>query len=695
MATYRFSNEKFLNPYQFVPVSDPVKRTTDAEQIPNQSLHTGYLECRLTTKTPLVIPDTTCAKTSADGHNTYPAYRVGEQVVIPGSNIRGMLRSVYETATNSCMVTMEPEQHITVRAGAYAPFSPGVLKRERDAEGKKDVWRLYPADRLSLRTKDWKIGGESVRYLQLTDHTKLYYGDEVSVRTNGDHCSQISKGENTGCYLFLGEAFSKKYCESVFKIESKPVEQCASAIRTAMKGLEDTLALYRSESVNRNLKANSPKTKHFGYPGYENAKENGAIPIWYQKKNGKLYLSMAAIGRYAYQNNMEQISNNHSPCVSRKQLCPACSVFGMVGKDNGKSLGSKIRVTDAVTVGNVMTTKGITLQELGSPHPSYFLFYSTDGKEYDEEDASIRGRKYYWHNPMVNSDPSIYSTKEKNIRNGTFELINTGNQFAFRVYFDSLTEEQLAMLKWAIALPDSQKTLLHKLGHGKPLGLGSVKLEIREAVERSYGEGYTVSQTAILPHQPALLHQKSWEQLSLVLEYRENSKTKIRYPYVKLSDEAKKAVGSSTLTENVMASHKWFGENSKKGNRKLLPDGKVYLPALEILQLDLQKNIQGEKRKDSSPQQKKDSYRSVNQEKRTENRPVQEKSNSKKVHRETGKIVKKFEQKAIAVLGNKKVNIYPDGCLFFSSLKVDDLISGEVVEKSNGMLKAKNIEKLS
>ncbi|MCP4418113.1 MAG: hypothetical protein GY805_15935 [Chloroflexi bacterium] len=54
-------------------------------------------------------------------------------------------------------------------------------------------------------------------------------------------------------------------------------------------------------------------------------------------------------------------------------------------------------------------------------------------------------------------------------------------QFSFRIHFENLLPAELGLLWWAIALPaDDNQTYCHKLGMGKPLGLGAVQLKVDE-----------------------------------------------------------------------------------------------------------------------------------------------------------------------------------------------------------------------
>lgn len=138
----------FLNPYNFVSTTAP-EQSVDAES-QSGATHTGYLECQLITRTPLAIPDVENKTTSmAHGkeHDVYPFMSIDGEYVIPGSSIRGVIRSIYETVTNSCMVTVAGDDVITARTEATKAFLPGILKRD------KEGWKLYAALHLTVRCR--------------------------------------------------------------------------------------------------------------------------------------------------------------------------------------------------------------------------------------------------------------------------------------------------------------------------------------------------------------------------------------------------------------------------------------------------------------------------------------------------------------------------------------------------------------
>lgn len=85
----------------------------------------------------------------------------------------------------------------------------------------------------------------------------------------------------------------------------------------------------------------------------------------------------------------------------------------------------------------------------------------------------------------------IYKMTEKNQFNSTMELVMSETEkplFEFTVYYDGITKKQLDRLIWCINFGDNTKEgkMAHKIGHGKPLGLGSVKFLVTEHRERIF-----------------------------------------------------------------------------------------------------------------------------------------------------------------------------------------------------------------
>lgn len=602
-------NKPFVNPYNFVPVDFRKKgERVDVTQ-KRDALLTGYLDCRLKCRTPLAIPDTQNRKEDPavkKGHYKYPFYMAGGTVpVIPGSAIRGVVRSVYETLTDSCYGTMQKNTMITIRSGK--PFAPGLLIKEDNG------WNLYSAKRWLLVTDRRFYGKRELdrEGIECYDSSKqplkaLRTGESVlfhparnaqgeiipCIKTNrktnrgtliGPYIKKIEEKDADGTitgYFCRGEIAPRRHFQSVFEKRGL-VRREIGEIDFAR--LENILNIYRDKSINRKYKDGSEEP-HNGYPEYETAKKQGVIPVYYdntarpETQNGKLYMSFAALGRKAFQRTMNENVQlrAHQECIQRRSLCPACALFGTA---EGEKLGSGVRFSDALCTNcsEDSIKENVVFEELSSPRISFLPFYmkacrdkkTGKGKEadyragYDSDDLEIRGRKYYWHH--VPAAPGAIELTE---RNATFDVLREGAEFSFRIYFDRITPGQLATIEEAVHLNENMLDgdLCHKIGHGKPLGYGSVKIAIENCVLRSFDAEHGWSETTAEIPCPQIAHtcdDLTYRSLMTICNFRaiENfGNAKVEYPSIIPGEGCPVLHGKA---DNDLAAHKWFSENFK------------------------------------------------------------------------------------------------------------------------------------
>ena len=227
MANYKFVKDdpdiKFINPYNFIPAD--WKETKRDSIVGSKGNLSGMMKCRLITKTPIAIPDTEKSVTDESKHVTYPFMEDPDgKHMIPGSSLRGVIRSVYETVTDSCFVTVDPAQRITKRASMSESGTPGLL----EFDSQDDQWVLYEAERYPIMmhsnekryrkfgeadgayadykkyTRDDLINkfggyGEKVRFT----HVEETYINKREIPL-GKIVVEIGKGQAEG-YLYIGE----------------------------------------------------------------------------------------------------------------------------------------------------------------------------------------------------------------------------------------------------------------------------------------------------------------------------------------------------------------------------------------------------------------------------------------------------------------------------------------------------------
>lgn len=614
--SYSFSNNKyFINPYTFVEGESKAKKY---ENLIKKGANTGVFTCRIYPKTPILVPDPfdkevfrESISTSDSGeeikteHYSYKFLHIGDEKnikpIIPGSSIRGPLRNMYETLTDSCYATARPDQYITARP--KKAFEPALLKKNGDR------WELYSAKRYKFQINEYfkelgKSTDPKISSMSYLSAAKKYgkpvkfdeYRNRVTVN-NRVITQYFAKniGSNTARkdgYYYVGEYISNKKYESIFVEQNEINNITFDSIKQAFDALKDTLKIYRDEKVNQKFVKSIGDWNADQHGGYakvdlEAFEENGGVlPIWYKEVNGRYYFSFASIGRFRYYTPIDSIleEKNKMPCADLKKLCKACRLFGMVGNEEG--LGSSIRITDAIFDGNIdKAIKEYKLTELRTPHPSYLPFYAkTDNylSGYDDPKCNIRGRKFYWHfkpdyNKLKNLPEDKVDTKMCGIDKGSF---------TFKVYFENITDEQLAELAMLLCLGENNEKgkRCYKFGHGKPLGFGSAKivvekLDIREF--KSQDTQYKIESYNNLAsdlknwdllkadkfNEPLMNIGNSLDNISKVLNLKTNNNNEVKYPNI----INRSGRPDNTLNDNDLASSQWFSKNWMFGRRDGIP----------------------------------------------------------------------------------------------------------------------------
>lgn len=129
-------------------------------------------------------------------------------------------------------------------------------------------------------------------------------------------------------------------------------------------------------------------------------------------------------------------------------------------------------------------------QILSGPKPTSFQHYlaqpAPDNKKTlkhwasDPSETEIRGHKRYWHKPQIGQeDPFEAELKDDTQKDATQHTIirpvRKGTRFTGRVRFENLSDLELGALLTALDLPASKR---HHVGMGKPLGMGSTRIEV-------------------------------------------------------------------------------------------------------------------------------------------------------------------------------------------------------------------------
>lgn len=518
------TKKEFLQVYNFVPLAE--KR---AERYECQEERTGVITYSITTKTPLFIPNSSSEqafqmeKSVPLEHKSYDFYSYREmeadkkydgspeKPVLPGSELRGMIRGIYETLTDSCMGVLNEEEVPSLRTAEI--FRAGLLHRDG-----KNRWELVKANKYRY----CKGGDKSRRTFEETRYPegkKLYYRKVPFGESMITECKEKPEGKFTyEGYLIKGmgdRSLEKKHSAGIFQVKYKK------------DGLKKTLQVERKltdtdiERLRAVLKSyrEQPEAEENCYQEYQEQLEeflagNGEefFPVYYSAADETLlYLAPACITRELSQYSIGKLAGDFAPCKSAETMCPACDLFGRVGESNEDSHASRLRFTDAYPEQDMEaeayyeSVQPITLENLAEPKiaaTEFYLYRPEQSEGETKKEASfwtydyyildgnlypamgrLRGRKYYWHQPDVKLAEGIEKTK----LNKTIRPVKGKVTFTGKVYFDKISKLQLDQMIWILNCGADNSDLAYKLGAGKPLGLGSVECKVTEVTEREVG----------------------------------------------------------------------------------------------------------------------------------------------------------------------------------------------------------------
>ncbi|SHH47469.1 TIGR03986 family type III CRISPR-associated RAMP protein [Virgibacillus chiguensis] len=539
-------NERFVNPYNFVPLEN--KCDKEGNRIVGPL--TGKIECTLETLSPVFIPD-------GQDKETFFHYPEDEKPVIPGSEIRGTIRSVFEAAFNGCLsqVNEDPFHRRSMDAK-----HPGLLYRTDEG------WKLKECRK--IKTTPYNIQAKSII---------LSEGDALYSKNNKIFCKKYIPDGKEG-FVHLSEKGPNGKPIFVFQ----PLRKTYKIEQIEIEYLLKVLELYE-----RN---NDKNKEHSGYMQYKQKLRNMLmctdnsikLPVYYStdSKGNISHLAPAALSQEVFKNTLIDIlkaQGEYQSCECKKAICPACHLFGFVNQQEMQA--SRIRFSDATIQTEPTFLNKMTLPSLGQPKPGAVEFYTEKNNSYwtydytqkgktrtplEPSEIKIRGRKFYWHHEPKNYDLKTNMDEMET----TIKPLNKGNAFTFTIYFERLTEKELNQLCNVLDINQS-KEHAHKIGRGKPLGFGSIQVTIDRIQTRQINENtgaYDLKPDQQRKNMTEDQINQSSDLLKILRYQPDFAKNTVTYPKVEKSSQ------NTNEQPNDLASHQWFNKNkTRNGFKKVLP----------------------------------------------------------------------------------------------------------------------------
>ena len=191
---------------------------------------------------------------------------------------------------------------------------------------------------------------------------------------------------------------------------------------------------------------------------------------------------------YEYTQNIQDlVPRDFLHCRNNTSLCIACRMFGMMetGQRNAGVFLGKVNIGDAVVYEDSLAFYGpIYTAVLDTPKPRHTAFYLN-------EKGFIAGRKFYFHHadePLTANRLLDIKNKPGEYRNQYIKPLERDVEFEARIDFTNLEADEFAALLFAVTLRSDMR---YKIGYGKPIGLGSIRIDPTKLCLVDYATRYT------------------------------------------------------------------------------------------------------------------------------------------------------------------------------------------------------------
>lgn len=510
-------------PYNFVPLNKEVYYPSWSQEvshdIPFKDGESGEIDITITAKSPIFIRNHSDSKDNPSSEFCHFINENGaKEFYIPGSSIKGMVRSVLEIMSFSKIRIDENKLKNLLSVRDMTPRKYCLdtsIRSMKDCpdQMKKDLFEYKmagTANGIGLLKINPDGTGTLMDYtLEEKNGFKITYGirtikyDQLSSK---GFDSQLRKKDFEEKYKIISpyssikvktvpNAINRRYIANFNEHGEDAILVLNSYIDGADDGKKYEFVLCPSDKKQQPVKVDktiidSFKTAYFSNESKlgdfwkkQSTTENGlkyGIPVFLMKSNkGKIEaIGLTQLFKLAYNKTLfdaaKQISNEDKLDLSE-------TIFGTEKEKlalKGRVQFSHLKCTTERYEKQVDTI-------LGSPNPTYYPNYirqtDVDGnkvyqyKTLMDRNAEISGWKRY---PLHSEVMPFGETSDKEAIKSHFKPLQSGVVFKGKVRFHNLKKVEIGALLSAITFHGQSAKYMHNIGMAKPLGYGKIEIKL-------------------------------------------------------------------------------------------------------------------------------------------------------------------------------------------------------------------------
>ena len=498
------SNEPVSVPYNFVSLpkqvipaeffeldsytSEELKKRYKEHVIQNGK-NTGYIDIDILTKTPLFIGGNVIKK---NGEEYQEFFGGNDNPIIPGSSLKSMIKQVLKItasggfrAYDSKLGTGDFEdRHLYFRGlgSSVKNFRDYYNDTMVESDPAKKESRTKALAGFIVKTKDhnFYVVNADFDILKYKEHSKSGVQPKTASIDWQNGYVDIHTGFMNNKKSFVRIRKPGNFSNGRILIPEDVINSYTYDIN------RKTIDLLEIDKDNKDENDKSVKPGKSGDEAkkYTNCSDISYVVPCFYKTDGNVveHFGHGRFYRIAYHSSIE----SRLPKSMKLQNHIVDLTDSILGY--ASSWGGRVSFSEAHLANRPKWCECSKPHPLMGPKPTSFQFYLKQDTEHpnsahnhwDTSNASIRGYKLYWHQPIAKANswknPSV---KEGDKRSKYIQPIDSGMKFQSRIYFNNLSDIELGALLLALNLDTEagdNRSILYKLGMGKSIGLGSIEL---------------------------------------------------------------------------------------------------------------------------------------------------------------------------------------------------------------------------
>lgn len=438
--------------------------------------------------------------------------------MIPGSELRGLTKNLLKMITCGTWRASEDmmDQHLYYRslmAPRSAPFNSGLHALYADKmTGESASGRVVKNAKPGFLVKRGRryfiyplLDDERVHAIVIRDYMKSFHASDRDVRTSAvrwqGHTAYVQVGLLSTRGLKTKDEIEEFFRVTPPKQRNRIGKQYYKYFSIddidKAKGIEvppEVLEEYRNDKnrrgmdlVRQNHVIGQAPTSIAGMAAFD-----AVIPCFYLAEDGVI----KAFGHgQSFRIPYDHATMDAVPGYLKAPVVDFTdAMFGRTGK--ALSWASRVAFEDAVATHTKGTESESLAQALMQPNPTSFQLYLAQDKKdelvhWDTPGARIRGYKMYWHQKNGHdwrartAERTTLAKREEGSANllKTITPLKAGATFAGRIRFRDLDEVELGALLRVFHLAENNEEIAYKIGMGKSIGLGSIRIVAELSLE--------------------------------------------------------------------------------------------------------------------------------------------------------------------------------------------------------------------